>query len=242
VKRLVQAELLGARSTRSTTRFVAAAWALALFLVVNFLGVRGLEDAAARDALTAVSSASSAGVVLLLLAAASMSGETRHRTLPGALLADSGRVRFVLAKAAAMALLATAAGLVAVLLAIAFVTIALGIAGGELPAAADLAETAARSTGYCTLMAVLGAGVGAVVRSQTAAVALPLVFLLVFEPLLAAVSEVVARWGVGGAGAALIGGEGSDLLPGAAGGALLAAYAAACVAAGAAVVRRRDVL
>ncbi len=237
----VGAELLALRTTRSTLRFVAGAWALAIFLVISYLGVRDLGDTRAADAVTAITSASVCALALMLLAAASMSGEVRHGTLPGVLVVAPERTRFVMAKALAAAVLAAAAGAVAALLATLYVLVALGASGGELPAAVDIAVATARSMLYCALMGLLGVGFGALLESQTAAVAVPLVLLLVVDPLLAAVSEAVARWGAGGAAAALLGGDGSDLLPAWAGALLLAAYAGAVLAAGAAVLTRRDV-
>ena len=66
--------------------------------------------------------------------------------------------------------------------------------------------------------------------------------LLVVDPLLASVSEVAARWGPGGAAAALLGGASSDALPAWTGTLLLTGYAVACVAAGAVALHRRDVV
>ena len=238
----MKAELLALRTTRSTLRFVAGSWALALFLAVSYLGLRDLAQTLPEDAEGAVASASAAGLLLLLLGAASASGETRHGTLPGALVAAPDRVRLVLAKAAATALLSAAAGAAAALLAAIYVLIALALAGGDAPPAGTLAEVVARTAVYCALMGVAGAGAGAALRSQAAAVALPLVVVLVADPLLASISEVEARWGPGGAAASLLGTGGSDLLPGWAGALLLAGYAGACVAAGAVALRRRDVL
>ena len=107
----------------------------------------------------------------------------------------------------------------------------------------DIGLVFAGSTAGTVLYGVLGVALGALVRSQTAAVALSLGWVLVLEGLFVGFLPALGRWLPGGAAAALSSTtvQAGDLLPMWAAALVLAAYAVAFAAAGARTVVRRDV-
>jgi hypothetical protein len=92
-----------------------------------------------------------------------------------------------------------------------------------------------------TLWAVIGLGVGAIVRNQVATVVGLAAWLLFVESLLVAYVPEVGRLAPGAAGAAIMGQDRANLLSPAVGAVLLAAYALAAVVRGHVAVVRRDV-
>jgi hypothetical protein len=84
-----------------------------------------------------------------------------------------------------------------------------------LPPASDLAEVFLGTLLYAGLAAMLGAGLGALLRNQVAAIVIVLVQIFVVDPTLAALIEDVAPFTLTGLGAAMSGvdGDGDDLLP-----------------------------
>ena len=107
----------------------------------------------------------------------------------------------------------------------------------------DIGLVFAGSTAGTVLYGVLGVALGALVRSQTAAVALSLGWVLVLEGLFVGFLPALGRWLPGGAAAALSSTtvQADDLLPMWAAALVLAAYAVAFAAAGTRTVVRRDV-
>ena len=93
------------------------------------------------------------------------------------------------------------------------------------------------------LYAMVGVGLGSLIRNQTAAVVVALVWVMVVEGLLVSFLPEVGRWLPGGAVAALTGvtTENGGLLPMWAGALLFAAYGLAFAAAGTRFVMRRDI-
>ncbi len=180
---LVRAELLQLRATRATWGLLTAALLLCVTWVAMVLAdVGGIEapprgSSELRDALLG-----SSGIGLLpvlLLGVLAVTGEF-HRTVTSSFLVVPDRKKVIAAKAVACALLAP---LVAVLLMA--VSLTIGILAGAVDLTLD--ERFLRLVGGGLLMfacwALLGVGVGAVVRNQTIAVALPLLWFGVVEQL-----------------------------------------------------------
>ena len=93
------------------------------------------------------------------------------------------------------------------------------------------------------LSGLVGVGLGALLRNQTLAIVVTLVWLFVVESMLIAFATDIGRWLPGGAASALAGtdvGKG-DLLPAWGAAVLFAAYGIAFAAAGSRFVLRRDV-
>jgi ABC-2 type transport system permease protein len=211
---LVRAELRQLRSTRATWALLGVALLLCLGVTAMVLARVGGIDAPPRgstelrDMLLGVSGAGMLPV--LLLGVVAVTGEFHHRTATSAFLAVPNRRRVVAAKAVACALLApvVAVGLV-------IVPLAIGTLSGAIELTFD--ERFARLLGGVLLMfacwAVLGVGFGAVVRNQTVAVAVPLLWFGVVETLVPSFPALLwlHPWLPGG----LTGAVGGDDFPGA---------------------------
>jgi ABC-2 type transport system permease protein len=173
--RLVKAELLKLRTTRSTLVLLAlaAAGTAALVALVLLLVGRPGQPALGADALRQLVLVPAQPLTLaaLILGILAMAGELRHGTATGTFLVTPARGRVVAAKLVAAAI----TGLVMALVSSAAV-LAVGLpwlrAKGVEVAVAD-AGAAARVAGLAVavaLFAVLGAGLAALLRNQVAAV------------------------------------------------------------------------
>lgn len=171
-------------------------------------------------------------VIVAVLATA---GEFQHHTIRTTLLHAPRRGLVLTAKAmvtAAYGALITLAGTASAVL-----VGALGLRSEGLPVGsygADLWAVAAGSVAIGALWALLAAGLGTLARNSTVAVATVLLWWLVVEGLLPAVTgnPEITRWLPGGAADALLLGR-ADLLGPWAGGLLFAGYAAVVTLAGA---------
>lgn len=182
------------------------------------------------------------GLFALILGIRAYTEEYRHRTIVHTLFADPRRRRSAVAKAVASA--AGAVLLAAVATAI-MIGVALGMAsakGGTLaPDASDFGAVAGL-VGAAALWAVLGVGVGALVRHQVAAIVGGLVWVLVIENLGAGFLGAAASFLPGQTAHSLArASEAGDLLAVPVAAAVFAGYALALWAAGVTATRRRDV-
>jgi ABC-2 type transport system permease protein len=241
---LVRAELRQLRTTRATWGLLAAALLLCLgWTVMVLVGVGGVE-APLRGSVqlrNELLGASGIGMLpVLLLGVLAVTGEFHHRTATSAFLVVPDRWRVLAAKAVACALLAP---LVAVVLMA--VSYAVGILAGAVDLTLD--ERLVQPLGRALLMfacwALLGVGVGAMVRNQTVAVALPLLWFGVVEQL--APSYPALRWLLpwlpGGVTAALGGGRFPGALPVWAALSVFVAYVLALLVSGTRRIVRLDV-
>jgi ABC-2 type transport system permease protein len=240
---LVRAELLRMRSTRATWGLLAAG--LVLTLTGAALVLRDVGGVAApahgstelRDMLLGT-----AGVGLfpvLLLGVLAVTGEFHHRTATWTFLVTPGRRRVLVAKAAACTLVAPLAAVL--FLAAALAT---GIATGAVDATPDarLGRLVAGALLVYACAALLGVGVGALIRNQTVAVAVPLLWFGVLETLAEPYGlDWLLPWLPGGASAALSGARFAGALPTGAAFLVLVAYALALLAPGTRGMVRRDI-
>jgi len=179
--------------------------------------------------------------VLLIFGVVGASSEYRHRTLAPALLIAPDRTRVDLARTSAYALAALLIGLPMLLVAFGLGIPLLG--GTRVPdlAGSDFLRAAGGGLLASVLAAVLGVGVGILVRNQVAGVVGSLVWFFIVEPLLTALSPDLGHYSVGQAATAVGGTTGEMYLSFGSALAVLAAWAAVFVAVGVAVDRRRDV-
>jgi ABC-2 type transport system permease protein len=243
--RLVNAELLKLRTTRTTAGLFAltvATTALIMTAVMLLAGRPGqpaIESGALPDLV--VVAKGPLVIFALILGVLSMSGEFRFGTATPTFLVTPNRGRVVAAKVVANALAGVA-------LAAASAVVALGIglpwlhAKGVDITIAD-ADAGARLLGLAAtsaLHAVLGIGLAALIRNQLVAVAAGLLWMRV-EDLLPAVLHRpgLGRWLPEGAAAALTG-PGAATLSMWAGGLLFTAYGLALALIGTRLVVRRD--
>jgi ABC-2 type transport system permease protein len=179
-----------------------------------------------------------------LLGAMSITGEVRHGTIRPTFLVTPWRGRVVAAKVAASALIGAGFGLAAA-------AVAAGTAASILPArgieieldAGDFALMMVAGGAAAAFWAVIGVGVGAVVRNQVTALVGVSAWLLFVESLLSDNDTIVdvGRYAPGAAAAALTGQDPDRLLAPTLGLGLLIAYAAAIAVAGSIAMIRRDV-
>ncbi len=249
MSRLVNAEFLKLRSTRTTLALVGSV--LALIVLIGLLATLTGDPAdenfgVAKDRLGIAGFGQAFALVLGILA---VTTEFRHGTITPTLIVAPNKTKLVLAKlianvAAGLVLGFLAAGLTTVIVLVGFGArdIDTGLDGGEV---ASIVIGLTLATG---LWAALGVGLGALVRNQVGAIVGALIFTFVGEPLLgilpAGIGDAIQKWGPSGASNALGNLETEntgDVLGQVPGGLLLAAYALVFIVAGILALRRRDV-
>lgn len=243
---LLHAELLKLRTTRTFAALAGAAVGTSLLLTVL---VSLLTEPTEKSVLIDVFASDTSGLFIILLAVVGISGEWRHRTIAGSLLAAPGRLRFLAAKMLAFA----AAGFLlslSIYLAVSIVgSVILTVRELPLPRLGELVELAVRGAGLAALLGALSVCLGGLVRNQL--VAIVGVFLLAFliEPLLLGLAPGVGRFGpfvalptaAAGLSPADTGlGDVTLVAPGVAV-LLMLAWIGVTFAAGGALLRRRDV-
>jgi ABC-2 type transport system permease protein len=155
---LLRSEFVKLRTTRTFVALTALAAGLSL-LVTVLTGV--LSDPQPEDVVVDIFANDFSSVFILILAVIGITGEWRHRTITGALLAAPDRLRFLAAKAVAFA----GAGLVLSLLISAAVTVVglsfVGVRDLPGPNPGELAEYITRSAGLAALVGAFGVALGA---------------------------------------------------------------------------------
>jgi ABC-2 type transport system permease protein len=189
---LLRAELIKLRTTRTFVALAGVAVGLSLLLTV-LTGV--LSEPEADDVVTDIFANDASSAFILILAVIGITGEWRHRTITGALLAAPDRVRFVAAKAVAYA----GAGLVLSLAISSAVTVVgltiVGLRGLPGPDAGELVDYIARSAGLAAIVGAFGVGLGALIRNQVGAVVAVLAGTFVLEPIVLTTVGEVGRFG-----------------------------------------------
>jgi ABC-2 type transport system permease protein len=245
--RLISAELLKLRSTRTALALIGSVVGLVVLigLIASITADFKRDDVRTVDLLGI---AGFAQVFALILGILAVTTEFRHGTITPTLTVGPDRVRLVLAKLVAHVLAGLLLGILAVGLTTAIVLIVLssrgidtGLTNGDV---AGVVVGLVLATG---LWAALGVGLGALVRNQVGAIVGALAYLFVLEPLIGiipTVGEAVQKYGLNGLTSGLAGvddGTDTDLLTALPAGLLLAGYAAVFVVAGIALMRRRDI-
>jgi ABC-2 type transport system permease protein len=240
---LVRAELLRIRSTRATWGLIAVALVLTLawtgMILGDVGGVGGYPRGSIKLREALLGAAGVGALPVLLLGVLAITGEFHHRTATSTFLTTPRRWRVVAAKAAACTLISVP---VAVVLMIAPLTT--GFLAGAIDVTPDavLAKQAARALLGFACWALLGVGVGAAIRNQTVATAIPLLWFGVVEQMLPSYGlSWLMPWLPGGVNAALGGARFPGVLP--LWGAVLVflAYALALLGPGARAIAVRDI-
>ncbi len=212
----------------------------------------GVDDpAVVRSVYTA--GLGSAYLFALALGVITMAGEYRHQTITATLLGAPRRTRVVLAKLAALVVAGLGYGLVAVLAGVLGGAPTILVRGGELRLTSDdVPRSLLLSVVAVALWAVLGLGIGTLIRNQLVALLVAVGVAWIAEPLLAFALNAldvgaVARYLPTQATTAIVtppsnaGGLSVEYLPWWGGVFALLAYALASGVAGAALTLRRDV-
>ncbi len=149
----------------------------------------------------ALAVASNAVVFALILGIIGMTQEFRHRTATPTFLTTPKRGRVVVAKLVAYALAAVPFALAAVAVTVAVVVVYAGARGAAPSLTGENAEVLLSAGLAIVVYAVIGVGLGALLRNQVGAIVGALVYLYVVEPLLSAFSATAAvyKWLPGGA-------------------------------------------
>jgi ABC-2 type transport system permease protein len=243
VIRLIGAELLKLRTTRTFWALAGSAVGLVLLIVVLSLA---LDDQlnTERDVRDLLSTAGLSGLLTLVLGVVVGAGEYRHGTVAATLLVTPNRLRAVAAQVIACALggLAIASAAVASELVVGLPW--LSAKDALMPPAGDLAGDLLGAILYAGLAAALGAALGALLRNQVAAVVTILVLIFVVEPTIGALLSGVAPFTLTGLGAAMSGAtsdDGSDLLAPGVAALIWACYASLLAVLAAIRTARRDI-
>jgi ABC-2 type transport system permease protein len=214
VTRLVHAELLKFRTTRTFWALAGSALGLVLLIVILNLAI---DDSlrSESDVRSLLSTAGIYGLLTLILGVVAGAGEYRHGTIAWTLLVTPNRLRAVGGSVIACFLGGLAIG-VAVSACTAAVALPwLGSKDAVMPSAGDTVGIFLGGVLYGALAAALGAAFGALLRNQVAAVVIVLVLIFVVDPAIAGLLEDVGQFTLTGLGIAMSGGNNGDenLLP-----------------------------
>jgi ABC-type transport system involved in multi-copper enzyme maturation permease subunit len=243
--RLVRAELLKLRTTRTTAGLFAmtvATTALimtAVMLIAGRPGQPAIESGILPDLV--VVAKGPLVVFALILGVIGMSGELRFGTATPTFLVTPNRGQVVAAKVVANALAGAALAAASALVALAMGLPWLRAKGVEVTLLdADVGARLLGLAATSALHAVLGVGLAALIRNQLVAVAAGLLWMRVEELLPAVLNRPgLGRWLPEGAAAALTGPSAATLSMWA-GGLLFAAYGLTLALLGTRLVVRRD--
>ncbi len=203
---LVRAEWTKLLTTRVWIGLLAGACVMAGGFAALLTGLAGQEGGPPPvgspdyEAL-ALAVASNAAVFALILGIIGMTQEFRHRTATPTFLTTPKRGRVVVAKLVAYALAAVPFALAAVAVTVAVVVVYAGARGAAPSLTGENAEVLLSAGLAIVVYAVIGVGLGALLRNQVGAIVGALVYLYVVEPLLSAFSATAAvyKWLPGGA-------------------------------------------
>jgi ABC-type transport system involved in multi-copper enzyme maturation permease subunit len=248
VSAALRAELFKQRTTRTSLGLFAAMLVLVLFVVLLHgfgLAARNFDTSSKQLTVVFAWGEVLGALFAALLGATSITGEIRHGTIRSTFLVIPRRSRVVAAKVMANMLIGSAFGLAAGAVAAGVGTAALQARGIHVQLdAGDYALLVAGGTAATALWAVIGVGVGAIVRNQVPVLVGICAWLLFVENLL--IGDVggvgdVGRLLPGAAGKAISGQDPHTLVAPGFGLVLLVVYAAAVALAGTLATARRDV-
>ncbi|MPZ68926.1 MAG: hypothetical protein GEU71_05295 [Actinobacteria bacterium] len=240
---LVSAEWLKLRTTRLLHGMIPATVVLSAAAVAGaVLSLDGAAELESSEGIRRVLSVTGTGALLMLLVGIMISaGEYRFGTAADTFLTTPRRHRVVLAKLIVGAQCGLGAGAITSIACIGIASLLYNIEGATFPFGdADVWLTLAGTVVYSTLFAVLGVGLGSVIRNQTLAVAVALAWFAVVEHILVNLAPDIGRWLPATAGQAIVRTPLDDLLSPLAAVVLLSAYGAAAAVAGLRVVVTRD--
>ncbi len=193
----------------------------------------------------ALSQGANANILFLILGIIGMTQEYRHRTATPTFLTTPRRGRVVVAKLLAYAAASAAFALVVVAVNYVVVAIHAGARGAAPALDAENAAVLGRSALALIIYAVIGVGIGALLKNQVGAIVGGLVYLFVIEPVIRSIPATAGayKWMPGGALEALTATfEGPELLAGWQGALLLIGYGLLAALLGTLLAVRRDVV
>jgi hypothetical protein len=233
---LLKAELLKLRTTRTFVAIVGSAGALSLILVVLGAALGKETDPHALFTNTAIT------YIIVMLGAIAMTGEWRHRTITGSVLAAPNRVRMLAAKTVSYAVAGVTLSILVTVPTIIVGELVLAGRGDATLGAGGIADVLWRNLAVAALLGPLGVCIGALVRNQIVTVVGLVIVAAALEPaVFSGVPEVGRFLPLSGAPGGVLGGTDGTLSPGPAL-AVLIAWGLAAFAAAAVNLRRRDLV
>ncbi|MCW2683405.1 MAG: family transporter protein [Blastococcus sp.] len=193
----------------------------------------------------ALAQATGANILFLILGIIGMTQEYRHRTATPTFLTTPRRWLVVVAKLLAYALVSVPLAVVVLATNVLVVAIYAGARGAAPSLTGDNLEVLATSGVALVIYALIGVGIGALVRNQVGAIVGGLVYLFLIEGLIRSIPATSGayKWLPGGALEAMTATfQGPDLLGAWQGGALLVGYGLVAALLGIAFAVRRDVV
>ncbi|HEY6837035.1 MAG TPA: hypothetical protein VI142_11385 [Gaiellaceae bacterium] len=241
--RLVNAELLKLR----TTRLLLWLGLLILGLEILVITIHAFQDsldslAGPRQQRDVVSIAAVSALISLILGIVASAGEFTHGTIGQTFLVAPVRERVLGAKVGAAAIAGAALGLASCAFAWGYAALLLRSRSVPIHLASGASLRLVLGTALAAAFTgAFGIGFGSLLRRQTAAIVIALVWLLVGEPLLGVAH--VDRYGPGHVVASLFeaGNQGSDLLAFGAGIGVALVYVAVAALLGGSSLRRADI-
>lgn len=245
MKGMIKAEWLKLRTTRAFYGLIAGGAGVAAlggFSTIASAPVDSLAGPVHEQTFWVLASIN-IGLFALILGIRAYTEEYRHRTIVHTLFADPHRRRSALAKAVVSALAAAVLASVAVAVAVLVASVTASAKGGDLALAGSDAGAIAGLVGAAALWAILGVGVGALIRNQVAAIVGGLLWVLVIENLGSGFLGDAASYLPGQSAHSLAqASEMGDLLALPVATAVLGGYAFVGWAAGVTMIRRRDIV
>jgi ABC-2 type transport system permease protein len=209
----------------------------------NGQSLPGVGTSAYEQAAFAVSA--NPTVLMLILGIIGMTQEYRHRTATPTFLVSPHRGRVVAAKVAAYALAAVPLGLLIVATDVLVVEVYAGARGSAPALSGDNLRVLGGAWAALVIYAVIGVGVGALLRNQVGAIVGSLVYLFVVEMVIRAIPAIAGayKWLPGGALEAMTATlNGPDLLSAWQGALVLLGYGLVAALLGTFLAVRRDVV
>jgi ABC-2 type transport system permease protein len=240
----LRSELLKQRSTHTTLLlFLAMIGLVALASALHVLAPSASDLSTRSHQLEIFEVGTRIGMLFAgLVGAIAITGEIRYGTIRSTFLVTPRRGRVIAAKLGVSALVGFLFGLLAEALMVAATIAALFARGisNEL-SGGDYVQLLVGGTAAAALWAMIGLGVGALVRNQVGALVGLCAWILLVETLLLSFVPAAGRFAPGAAGLALAGRTADKLIAASLATPLLILYAAAAAAAGWLATARRDV-
>jgi ABC-2 type transport system permease protein len=248
MNRLVRTELLKQRTTRVPVAGICAAPVVAgliTFAILDLSGKDGNDPLGPKSLVQVIGGpAGVITVIAVLLGVLGMAGEYRHQTITTTFLASPRRRDVVAAKLAAHALTGALMGLLSLAVSSAIAVPWLLSSGIDINFDDDTAWVAAGLIVSTALYGALGVSIGAIVRNQTTAAAVVLIWLLAIEGFIGDLlhDESFVEWLPAAVGRALVHvGPNADGLGTPAAAAVFALYVAGFAFAGIHLTLDRDI-
>jgi ABC-type transport system involved in multi-copper enzyme maturation permease subunit len=193
----------------------------------------------------AFATTTNAAVLFLILGIIGMTQEYRHRTATPTFLAEPRRWHVVVAKLLAYALVAVPFALLVLAVNVLTVTVYAGARGAAPSLNAENLQVLTAAGLALVIYALIGVGIGALLRNQVGAIVGGLVYLFVVEPVIRSIPATSGayKWMPGGGLEAMTATfQGPDLLEAWQGGLLLLGYGLLAALLGTLLAVRRDVV